>query len=69
MSKITKIFLIILTIFAFASGIANTLYALFAEARNPNMLLTLGLFSFLMAYLLNEEIIMHEQPKDDETFY
>lgn len=68
MSKLTKIILIILTVFAFSSGVANTIYALFVHTTHPNVLLVVGMFSFLMAYLLNEEIILHEQSTDDETF-
>lgn len=73
MSKLTRFFLIVITIIAFALFITMFVYTFSGNTTKPNLYFGVGSLSFVMSVLLNEELIKDDIKKknfveQDETF-
>ena len=58
-------------IFGFALFVSTFTFALMSLTKSPSLLLGIGTVSLSMCILINEEILKHELPidnDDDETF-
>lgn len=58
-------------IFGFALFVSTFTFALMSLTKSPSLFLGIGTVSLCMCILLNEEILKHELPienEDDETF-
>ena len=65
MSRITKFFLIICVITTFTSGILNLISFFLVNSSRPQMFLIFSGINFIVAYLLNKEIIDIEDLKKE----
>ena len=69
MTRLTKLFMIAMTIIAFSSGIVNLGIAFISY--NPKNNLLLCIVSFVLSYAINQDIIRSDEEKIneyDETF-
>jgi hypothetical protein len=69
MSKLLKLGLILCVIVSFSSGLTYLAVTLFSSVHNPGYSLMLSFTSFMVSYVINQDIIEEEEKqRESETF-
>lgn len=65
MTKPIKLFLILLVIILFSNGILNSLIIFSGYCSNLKYYFLMALTSFALSYVINEEIIINDEKRND----
>ena len=67
MTRIEKLFMILLTIILFSSAVVNLVAVFFNN--NPKYFLAIGIISLVMSYATNQEVIDEDEKNRDLNEY